>query len=313
VGPLERHYRGLTTKAVSAMSTKKQTGRRHSEATKRKISESLRGHAVSAKTRKKLSRAATGRKHSPETIRKFVASRAGYTHTEETKRAIGLANSQRKRTKAELEEATQHLHEYRRNATLEQERTRAKAIQDHWESLSSSERKKKIQDSSGVSAKNYRALPVVERKALASRRAKASQKALIKRATTDKGTRIRVHSGWEASVYNALEQLGVRFTYANDKGSDLLLDLGKRTWTPDFRIHGKGGLLIEVKGRFIREFYRDILKPFKKSKHADKYSILLIELDVAKVAESIQSWKDFCHLGNFVHVAPQHRKKWVGK
>lgn len=46
-------------------------GYKHSEESKKKISESLKGHKVSAKTREKLRRHNLGKKHSEETIKKL--------------------------------------------------------------------------------------------------------------------------------------------------------------------------------------------------------------------------------------------------
>lgn len=65
-------------------------GRRHTEETKRKISETRIkiGIETSAETRKKISDANTGQKRSDETRRKIAEARLGKSRSEETKRKI---------------------------------------------------------------------------------------------------------------------------------------------------------------------------------------------------------------------------------
>lgn len=88
----------------------------HTEATREKISEALRGREKSPETRAKLAEARRGRKHSPETIAKITAARrARPRKTPEavieagreaaTKRRAGSTNDRIKRWKRDQLEA----------------------------------------------------------------------------------------------------------------------------------------------------------------------------------------------------------------
>lgn len=75
-------------------------GYKHTEETKRKISEVLQGHSVSEETRRKISEASNGgyfrgRKHTEETKQKMSKAAKGKTFSEETRRKIGLASKGR--------------------------------------------------------------------------------------------------------------------------------------------------------------------------------------------------------------------------
>src|SRR3990167_2743803 len=55
-------------------------GKKHSEETKKKISEASRGHKLSKETKKKMSESRTGRKHTEETRKKISESHKGEKH-----------------------------------------------------------------------------------------------------------------------------------------------------------------------------------------------------------------------------------------
>lgn len=67
-------------------------GFKHTEETKRKISESEKGKYVSMETRRKLSEAHKGHSPSQKTRQKLSEANKGKTHTEEAKRKIRKAN-----------------------------------------------------------------------------------------------------------------------------------------------------------------------------------------------------------------------------
>lgn len=68
-------------------------GRKHTEETRRKLSEAHKGHRHSAETRRKISKAGKGRKHTEEARRKMSDANRGRRLTEETRRKIGEANA----------------------------------------------------------------------------------------------------------------------------------------------------------------------------------------------------------------------------
>jgi hypothetical protein len=63
-------------------------GYKHSEETKRKISEAQIGRKHSEETKRKISEAQIGRKHSKETRRKLSEAQKGKKHSEETRRKL---------------------------------------------------------------------------------------------------------------------------------------------------------------------------------------------------------------------------------
>ena len=67
-------------------------GKHLSEETRRKISESNKGHPVSEETRRKIGDGNRGKLKSEETIRKWKESHKGYTPSEETRRKIAEGN-----------------------------------------------------------------------------------------------------------------------------------------------------------------------------------------------------------------------------
>ena len=69
---------------------------RHSEETKRKISEANRGRVVSVEQRKRISDSQKGKKQSLETVSKRSESMKGRVVTDETRAKIGLKNKGRK-------------------------------------------------------------------------------------------------------------------------------------------------------------------------------------------------------------------------
>ena len=98
-----------------------QTGRKHSEATKTKMSDAKKGRIVSEETRLKLSEAAKGRTCSEATKKKMSdakkgivfseehksklsASRKGKFHSEETKSKMSVSNTGRTQSKEIIEE-----------------------------------------------------------------------------------------------------------------------------------------------------------------------------------------------------------------
>jgi hypothetical protein len=73
----------ICKKAESCMA-----GRKHSELSKKKMSESHKGHVPSEETRKKLSEARSGFKHSKETKLKMSKSQKNHPVSEETKQKL---------------------------------------------------------------------------------------------------------------------------------------------------------------------------------------------------------------------------------
>ena len=72
------------------------TGQKHSEETKRKMSEVRKGHAVSDETKARISAAHQGKTLTEEHCRKMSDFRKQYHPSEETKRRIGLGGLGRK-------------------------------------------------------------------------------------------------------------------------------------------------------------------------------------------------------------------------
>lgn len=70
-------------------------GRHFSEEHKRKMSEYMTGRTLSEETKRKISEYVTGRTHSEETNRKISETLKGHTVSEETKRKISRANKRR--------------------------------------------------------------------------------------------------------------------------------------------------------------------------------------------------------------------------
>jgi len=85
------------------------TGKIHSEETKKKIQKSMKGRIVSEETREKLREASTGKKHSDETKKMFSKvrkgrpnGRLGCKHTEEVRKKMSVSAKKReKRTHSE--------------------------------------------------------------------------------------------------------------------------------------------------------------------------------------------------------------------
>ena len=67
-------------------------GKKKSEETKRKMSETHKGHTVSEETRRKIGEARKGRKFSEEWKRKISEAQKGHTVSEEHRKKIGEAN-----------------------------------------------------------------------------------------------------------------------------------------------------------------------------------------------------------------------------
>ena len=75
-------------------------GKKHTEETKRKMSEALLGKPLSEETKKKLSEAHNGKKLSEETKKKIGEANIGKTLSEETKQKISEAQLGDKHTRA---------------------------------------------------------------------------------------------------------------------------------------------------------------------------------------------------------------------
>lgn len=252
--------------------------------------------------RKQMSESRKGRTHSPEAIEKMrkAAKKRAAKETPELK-AQRLRNYQKtwsKRTSEQEAQRRERIAEKTSGDMLErlgQERydevikKRGKGYRKWWNSLSEEEK--------------------VEWGIESSRRVSKSH---IRQATTSQGTEINVHSGWEAHVYDALERIGLRFEYANDEGVNNTLNLKDRSWTPDFFIRGKGGLILEVKGDYGRmwEQFNTVLRSFRKSQYASSHSIFVIAKDISKHLDDIHSWSDLKQHGTFMHVAKKHEHKW---
>ena len=71
---------------------------KHTEESRRRISESKRGHTVSKETRDKISKKLTGRKVPPETVKKTSESLRGHRVSQETRRKISRAHTGRRAT-----------------------------------------------------------------------------------------------------------------------------------------------------------------------------------------------------------------------
>ena len=67
-------------------------GKKHTEESKKKISETKKGSKHSEESKKKMSESHKGKKQSKELIAKRVESRKGYRHSEETRKKIGDGN-----------------------------------------------------------------------------------------------------------------------------------------------------------------------------------------------------------------------------
>ena len=63
-------------------------GKHHSDKTKRKIAESLKGKPLSEETKRKIAETLKGTHHSAETKRKLSEAKKGKTHSEESKRKM---------------------------------------------------------------------------------------------------------------------------------------------------------------------------------------------------------------------------------
>ena len=84
------------------------SGRRHSEETRRKISEKAKGSKLSEETRTKIAKASEGRKHSEETKRKISKAKKGISRPTHVGEAVATANKERVWTeemRAKLSEA----------------------------------------------------------------------------------------------------------------------------------------------------------------------------------------------------------------
>lgn len=84
-------------------------GKKHTEESRKKMSESLMGRKCTAETRKKLSEASTGRKHTEETRKKMCEVRKGEKRTDETRKRLSELGKGRKfteETRRKLSEST---------------------------------------------------------------------------------------------------------------------------------------------------------------------------------------------------------------
>ena len=73
-------------------------GRKHSQETRKKISESKKGKKQSLETIEKRVSKLRGKKHSPESIKNFSESQKGHTVSTETRKKIGDGNRGKKHT-----------------------------------------------------------------------------------------------------------------------------------------------------------------------------------------------------------------------
>jgi hypothetical protein len=83
-----RKHTEETKKKISEMSK----GRKHTEETKKKISKIRKGKKHTEESKKKMSEAQIGRKHTEEHIKKIAERNFGRKHTEETKRKMSEAH-----------------------------------------------------------------------------------------------------------------------------------------------------------------------------------------------------------------------------
>lgn len=95
-------------------------GEKHSEETKRKISEALTGKTLTEETRRKMSKANKGKTLTEETRRKLSEVGKGRTFTEITRKKISEANKRR----TQSEETRQKISEAQKGKTLTEEHRR---------------------------------------------------------------------------------------------------------------------------------------------------------------------------------------------
>lgn len=134
-------------------------GRIHTEKSKCKISDALRGRKkppISQETRRKMSKAAKGRKRTEITIQRWREARAGYTHSREARLKIGEANRRRPpisdETRRKMSEAHKGIPNPLKGRSLSEEHKRkiSEAKRGHKRSPLSEEHKHKISESQKI-------------------------------------------------------------------------------------------------------------------------------------------------------------------
>ena len=109
----------------------------HTEESRRKISEAMKGHIVTDETRRKISEAKKGENRSEESRRKISEARKGLTLSEETRRKISEAMKGKKHTEAtrrKMSETRKGRPSPRKGVTLSEEHRRklSEAAKRRW-------------------------------------------------------------------------------------------------------------------------------------------------------------------------------------